>query len=115
MKTLTTLVALALGAMSIFAQDETKDQTDKALQSAQTRLPEDQPRATSPSPAANSPGTTTEATPATAQPNEAELMKQMAEMSKLNENHKLLTGLNGNWTFKIKFWMNPNPSAPPQA
>jgi hypothetical protein len=35
-------------------------------------------------------------------------------MSKLNENHKLLASLNGNWTFKIKFWMNPNPSAPPQ-
>ena len=90
MKTLTTLVALALGAMSIFAQDETKDQIDKALQPAQTRLPEDQPRATSPSPAITSPTTTTENTPATAQPNEAELMKQMLEMSKLNENHKLL-------------------------
>lgn len=117
MKSLITLFAVsALSAMSIFAQDETKDQTDKAMQPAQTRLPEDQPKtATSPTGTASTP-TAESSTPATSagQPNEAELMKQMAEMSKLNENHKLLASLNGNWTFKIKFWMNPNPSAPPQ-
>jgi hypothetical protein len=118
MKCLITFFAVsALGAWSIFAQDQTKDQTDKAMQPAQTRLPEDQPRAaTSSSPEATTPGTTTETTPAASPggPNEAELMKQLAEMSKLNENHKLLASLNGSWTFKIKFWMNPNPSAPPQ-
>ena len=41
-------------------------------------------------------------------------MKQMMEMSKLNENHKLLTDLDGNWNYTIKFWMNPDPNAPPQ-
>ena len=48
------------------------------------------------------------------QPNPQEMMKQMMEMSKLNENHKLLTDLDGNWTYTIKMWMNPDPNAPPQ-
>ena len=49
-----------------------------------------------------------------AKPNEAEMMKQMMEMSKMNENHKLLSSLDGNWTYTIKFWMNPDPNAKPQ-
>jgi hypothetical protein len=64
----------------------------------------------------DSPGTGT-AQPATAaggQPSQAEMMKQMMELSKLNENHKLLSSLDGNWNYTIKFWMNPDPSAPPQ-
>ena len=48
------------------------------------------------------------------QPNPQEMMKQMMEMSKLNENHKVLSSLNGNWNYTIKFWMNPDPNAPPQ-
>jgi Protein of unknown function (DUF1579) len=56
--------------------------------------------------------------PATAapagQPNPAEMMKQMMELSKLNENHKLLAGMAGTWSYNIKLWMNPDPSAPPQ-
>jgi Protein of unknown function (DUF1579) len=48
------------------------------------------------------------------QPNPQEMMKQMIEMSKLNENHKLLSSLDGNWNYTIKFWMNPDPNAPPQ-
>src|SRR5437667_3775394 len=48
------------------------------------------------------------------QPNPQEMMKQMMEMSKLNENHKLLVDMNGNWNYTIKFWMNPDPNAPPQ-
>jgi len=48
------------------------------------------------------------------QPNMQEMMKQMMEMSKLNENHKVLTDLDGNWNYIIKFWMNPDPNAPPQ-
>ena len=39
------------------------------------------------------------------------MMKQMMEMSKLNENHKLLADIDGNWNFTIKFWMNPDPNA----
>src|SRR4029077_11185690 len=52
--------------------------------------------------------------PFAGQPNQAEMMKQMMELSKLNENHKLLARLAGNWTYNIKFWMNPDPNAKPQ-
>jgi hypothetical protein len=51
---------------------------------------------------------------ATGQPNPQEMMKQMMEMSKLNENHKLLATMDGNWNYAIKLWMNPDPNAPPQ-
>jgi hypothetical protein len=61
--------------------------------------------ATSPAAAVGAPGE---------QPNPQEMMKQMMEMSKLNENHKLLADMNGNWNYTIKFWMNPDPNAPPQ-
>src|SRR6266404_2715122 len=52
----------------------------------------------------------TGATAPTGQPSAADMqkmMQQMLELSKLNENHKLLTSLDGNWDYKIKFWMNP--------
>ena len=42
------------------------------------------------------------------------MMQEMVEMQKLNENHKLLSSLDGNWDYKIKFWMNPDPNAKPQ-
>jgi hypothetical protein len=48
------------------------------------------------------------------QPNQQEMMKQMMELAKLNVNHKLLTDLDGNWTYTIKFWMNPDPNAKPE-
>ena len=38
----------------------------------------------------------------------------MMEMSKLNENHKLLADMNGSWNYSIKMWMNPDPNAKPQ-
>src|SRR5215510_13873747 len=68
---------------------------------------------------ATSPATATGSTaaqPATAtgQPNPQEMMKQMVEMGKLNENHKLLSTTDGNWTYNIKMWMNPDPNAKPQ-
>jgi Protein of unknown function (DUF1579) len=47
-------------------------------------------------------------------PNPEEMMKQMMEMSKLNENHKLLADMNGNWNYSIKMWMSPDPNAKPQ-
>jgi hypothetical protein len=47
-------------------------------------------------------------------PNPQEMMKQMMEMSKLNENHKLLGDMNGSWNYTIKMWMNPDPNAKPQ-
>lgn len=39
--------------------------------------------------------------------NPAEMMKQMMEMAKLNENHKLLADLAGSWTYTVKM-MAPN-------
>jgi hypothetical protein len=90
---LTTLFAAALIALSSFAQ----------------------PPATSPA-AASSPATSAAqpVAPTSAQPNPAEMMRQMMELSKLNENHKLLASLAGTWTYNIKFWMNPDPNAKPQ-
>jgi hypothetical protein len=61
-----------------------------------------------------SPATATSAAAPPAQPNPQEMMKQMMEMSKLNDNHKLLADMNGNWNFSIKMWMNPDPNAKPQ-
>ena len=69
-------------------------------------------------PATSPPAAATQsaAQPASAagQPNPQEMMKQMMEMSKLNENHKLLADMNGNWNYAIKMWMNPDPNAKPQ-
>src|SRR5690242_10610555 len=47
------------------------------------------------------------------QPNEADMMAMMMELSKPGENHKLLAHGVGNWTYKVKMWMNPDPNAPP--
>jgi hypothetical protein len=60
--------------------------------------------------------TTAATSPAAAsgQPSQAEMMKQMMELAKPGENHKLLADLAGTWTYTVKFWMNPDPSAPPQ-
>ena len=61
---------------------------------------------------ATSPGTGTAPAAAVSapggQPNPQEMMKQMMEMSKLNENHKVLADMNGNWNYTIKMWMNPD-------
>ncbi len=43
--------------------------------------------------------------------NDAAMMKQMMELAKPNENHKLLAQLAGNWTDKVTMWMAPG--APP--
>jgi hypothetical protein len=59
-------------------------------------------------------GVTSPAAAPSGQPNPQEMMKQMMELSKLNENHKLLADLDGNWTYTIKFWMNPDPNAKPE-
>jgi hypothetical protein len=38
----------------------------------------------------------------------AEEMKQIMEMAKLNENHKLLATTAGTWSYTVKMWMDPN-------
>lgn len=42
------------------------------------------------------------------------MMKQMMELAKLNENHKLLADLVGSWSYTVKMWMNPDPNAKPE-
>lgn len=39
-------------------------------------------------------------------------MKQMMELGKLNDNHKLLASTAGTWSYVVKMWMDPkgNPS-----
>ncbi len=44
----------------------------------------------------------------------ADEMKQMMEMAKTNENHKLLASMNGNWDYTVKMWMNGDPTSKPQ-
>ena len=77
-----------------------------------------QPPATSPAAAGskvvNTGQVAVPAQPATAQPNPAEMMKQMMELAKLSENHKLLASMAGTWSYTVKFWMNPDPNAKPQ-
>ena len=51
------------------------------------------------------------AQPATAQPNPAEMMKQMMELSKTGENHKLLASMAGTWSYTVKFWLTPGAPA----
>src|SRR6266550_3876109 len=69
---------------------------------------------TSTSPAGTSSSGVAQSAAPGGQPNQQEMMKQMMELSKLNENHKLLSSLDGNWNYTIKFWMNPDPNAKPQ-
>jgi hypothetical protein len=54
---------------------------------------------------------TTTSTSTSAQPSDAEMMKQMMELSKPGENHKILASLAGNWSYNVTMWMAPN--APP--
>lgn len=53
------------------------------------------------------------AKPAQPQPSEADMMAMMVELAKPGENHKLLAAGVGTWTYTVKAWMNPDPSAPP--
>ena len=69
---------------------------------------------TSRSPASVSGQSATQPAASGGQPDQQEMMKQMMELAKLNENHKLLTDLDGNWNYSIKFWMNPDPNAKPE-
>jgi hypothetical protein len=48
------------------------------------------------------------------QPDQAEMMNQMTELAKLNENHKLLASMAGTWSYTVQMWMNPDPNAKPE-
>jgi hypothetical protein len=59
------------------------------------------PQPSVPSTTATTPAMSVPATTA-ASPDPAEMMKQMMEMAKLNENHKLLADLAGTWSYTVK-------------
>ncbi|PYK85818.1 MAG: hypothetical protein DMF47_08870 [Verrucomicrobia bacterium] len=96
---LTTLFAVAVMASLSFGQSPATSpaaQGSKTVNTGQVAVP---------------------AQPATGQPSAADMekmMQQMMELSKLNENHKLLAGLDGTWSYTVKMWMNPDPNAKPQ-
>src|SRR5436305_7189836 len=65
---------------------------------------------------ANPTGSTGATAPA-GQPSAADMqkmMQQMMEMSKLNENHKLLSSGDGTWDYIVKMWMDGDTSKKPQ-
>jgi hypothetical protein len=51
--------------------------------------------------------------PAGGKPDDAQMMAIMMEMAKPGENHKMMEGSVGRWSYKTKYWMSPDPSAPP--
>jgi hypothetical protein len=54
------------------------------------------------------------AAPAAGQPSAEEMkkmMQHMIELAKLNENHKILGELAGNWNYTVKMWMDPSAPA----
>lgn len=71
-------------------------------------IPGDSPKATTTQATS---ATTSPVATQTGQPSDAEMMKQMMELSKLNENHKMLADLDGTWDYTVTMWMAPN--APP--
>jgi Protein of unknown function (DUF1579) len=113
-----TFTASCLLIAPSFGQDEPVIPGASPGGSMEDKLPDDQPKGSAASTSASSTSTSSSvgSTSATSagQPSEAEMMKMMMEMSKLNENHKLLTGLDGNWDYTIKMWMDGDTSKKPQ-
>ena len=66
-------------------------------------------------PAAEANITTTKAPASEAKPaaqlSDADMMKQMMDLAKTGENHKLLSGMAGSWAYTVKMWMNPSAPA----
>ena len=56
---------------------------------------------------ASSPAMTTTTTTTSAMPS-ADEMKQMMELAKTNENHKLLASMAGTWKYTVKMYMDPS-------
>ena len=62
------------------------------------------------------PATANTSTSVAAQPSAEDMQKMMAQMmelSKLNENHKLLASLDGTWNCNVKMWMDGDTSKKP--
>jgi hypothetical protein len=83
----TIVFGTALVAIPSFAQEKTAETPAVAQASAVQAAPSGQPS--------------------------AEDMQKMMELSKLNENHKLLTSLDGTWSCNVKMWMDGDTSKKP--
>ena len=53
------------------------------------------------------------AKPADAKPDDAQMMTMMLDLAKPGENHKIIEGLTGSWTYTTKLWMSPDTNTPP--
>jgi hypothetical protein len=74
-------------------------------------LAEEPSAAPSPNSPTSSSAVATSPVTAPGQPDEAAMMKQMMELAKLNENHKMLADFDGTWNYTVTMWMSPG--APP--
>src|SRR5436190_11378611 len=93
---LKSLIALGATASVAFAQSPSIAPTAPSLNSPASGM-------TTTTTTAPSPTKTTASSNAPS----AEEMKQMMELSKLNENHKLLATTAGTWSYTVKMWMDP--------
>jgi Protein of unknown function (DUF1579) len=55
----------------------------------------------------------TPAKPADAKPDDAQMMATMMDLAKPGENHKIIEGLAGSWTYTTKFWLSPDTNTQP--
>ena len=99
------LTLLFAAATISFAQEKSPPAKDPAARAARPRLA--QPAEAQITHAA----TTTAAQPSAA--DMKKMMAQMMELSKLNENHKLLASLDGTWNCNVKMWMDGDTSKKP--
>ncbi len=92
------VLAAAFIALPSFAQTSAAPAKDKAAEK--------------PADAKLSTAVATEAAVSAQKPDDAEMMAKMMELSKLNDNHKLLAATAGNWSYVVKMWMDPkgNPT-----
>ena len=91
LRSLGTLLTAALLAVPAFAQD-TSPSSAVSVATSPVAAPSGQPSAA----------------------DMQKMMQQMMELNKPGENQKLLAGLAGTWSYTVKFWMNPDPSAKPE-
>src|SRR6476659_9463483 len=102
---LNSAIVLAATASFVVAQSPSIPPTAPALNS---------PASATMTTTTTAPSTSTTSTSSSAMPSEAEMMKMMTELAKLNENHKLLASMDGNWDYVIKLFIDAATTEKPQ-
>src|SRR6478752_5085216 len=97
---LITFTALGVTASAVFAQSPAAERKAPAPSPATAMSPAT--TTSSPAKAPSSPAASTATMPS------ADEMKQMMEMSKLNENHKILAATAGTFSYVVKMYMDPS-------